>query len=70
MSYETAEQAQQTDAARSTALVLADAGSDMWIVRARFPEPPDVGSRFTFQEIEWRLVWRCERGFGAHPDLN
>jgi len=50
---------------RHAALVLADAGTDMWILRAWFLSRPDVGTRFSFNGIEWTIVWRCEKGFGA-----
>ena len=68
MSYEIAVRTPHGGSGRYTALVLADAGSDMWLVRARFTEPPDVGSRFTFKDREWRLIWRCAQGFGARPE--
>ena len=68
MSYEIAAQTPRVGSGRYTALVLADARSDMWLVRARFPEPPEVGSRFTFNDREWRLIWRCAQGFGARPE--
>ncbi len=70
MSYETAEQSSASESGRYEALVLADAGSDMWLLRARFVDPPDLGSRFEFLDLEWQLVWRCDQGFGAQPILN
>ncbi len=49
------------------ALVLADAGSDMWFVRARFQQPPEVGTQFSFQGIDWQIAWSCDKGYGAQP---
>lgn len=50
-----------------SALVLADAGSDMWLVRANFDNPPRVGTAFSFNGQEWKIAWQSERGFGAQP---
>jgi hypothetical protein len=38
-----------------SALVLADAGTDMWLVRVRFPEPPRRGLVFWFRELQWQV---------------
>ena len=48
-------------------LVLADAGSEIWLVRARFDEPPDIGTDFLFNGLAWRITWCCGDGFGALP---
>jgi hypothetical protein len=48
-------------------LVLADAGSDLWLVRARFNTPPEIGTQFSFQGIDWQIDWSCETGYGARP---
>jgi hypothetical protein len=49
------------------ALVLADSGSDMWLVRARFDEEPTIGTDFLFNGVAWRITWSCGEGFGALP---
>ncbi len=47
-----------------SALVLVDAGADMWLVRVRFPEPPRRGLVFWFRDVQWQ-VDRAEP-FGCH----
>ena len=37
------------------ALVLVDDGSDMWLVRVRFPEPPRRGLVFWFRNLQWQV---------------
>ncbi len=38
-----------------SALVLVDAGADMWLARVRFPEPPRPGLVFWFRELQWQV---------------
>lgn len=42
-----------------SALVLVDGGTDMWLVRVRFPEPPRRGLVFWYRDLQWQ-VDRCE----------
>jgi hypothetical protein len=67
MSFQTAAATPQIGNGHHDALVLADAGDDLWLVRAKFDSPPDIGTHFSFQGIEWLIAWSCEQGFGARP---
>jgi hypothetical protein len=52
---------------RHQTLVLAEAGDDMWLVKAKFDDRPSVGTRFTFLDSEWEIAWTRPEGCGAVP---
>lgn len=51
------------------AVVVADAGSEAWVVLVRDEHPLALGSRFRFQGQEWEITYDrgTRRGFIAIP---